>query len=102
MRKFVHQLGGWTRQFAVPLLSDGDQGFDRLSEINARGAESHREALRASRLRASAAEAWQRRDFGTVVNAYSEIEAELPTVELKPSVQARLRYALKALSGRED
>jgi hypothetical protein len=102
VRKFVRQLGGWTREFAVPLLSDGDQEFDRLSEINARRAESHREALHASRLRARAAEAWQRRDFGTVVNAYSEIEAELPTVELKPSEQARLRYALKALSGRED
>lgn len=102
VRKFVHQLGGWTRQFAVPLLSDGDQEFDKLSEINARRAESHREALRASRLRARAAEAWRRRDFGTVLNAYSEIEAELPTVELKPSERARLRYALKALSGGDD
>jgi hypothetical protein len=102
LRKFVRQLGGWTRRFAAPLLSDGDQEFDELSEINARRAESHREALRASRLRAKAGEAWQRRDFGTVLNAYSEIEAELPTVELKPSERARLRYALTALSGRDD
>jgi hypothetical protein len=41
-------------------------------------------------------------DFGTVLNAYSEIEAELSTVELKPSERARLRYALKELSGRDD
>jgi hypothetical protein len=102
LRKFVRQLGGWTRRFAEPLLSDGDQEFDELSEINARRAEGHREALRASRLRARAAEAWQRRDFGTVLNAYSEIEAELPTVRLKPSERARLRYALEALSGRDD
>jgi hypothetical protein len=37
-----------------------------------------------------------------VRNAYSEIEAELPTVELKPSERARLRYALKALSPSDD
>jgi hypothetical protein len=102
VRKFVHQLGRWTRQFAAPLLSDGDQEFDKLSEINTREAESHAEALRVSRLRARAAEAWQRRDFGTVVNAYSEIEAELPTVDLKPSERAKLGYALKALYGRDD
>jgi hypothetical protein len=101
VRKLVRRLGGWTRRFAVPLLSDGDQEFDKLSEINAKRAENHREALRASRLRAKADDAWRRHDFGTVLNAYSEIEAELPTVELKPSEQARLRYAVKALSDRD-
>jgi hypothetical protein len=99
VRKFVHQLGVWTRQFAMPLLTDGDQGaFSALSKANAQHAERHRDAVRASRLRAKADEAWRIRDLETVANFYSEIENELTSVELKRFERSRLRYALKALN----
>lgn len=97
VRKFVALLAGWTREFAGPLLSDGDQLFDQLSESNAARGQAERDELRASRLRARADEAWQRKDFGRVVNAYSEIESELPAVALKASERGRLDYAVKSL-----
>ena len=97
VRKFLGQLAGWTREFALPLLQDGDDLFDQLSVSNATRAHTERDELRASRLRARADEAWQCQDFGTVANSYSEIESELPTVALKASEQGRLKYALKAL-----
>src|SRR5262245_9953104 len=76
-RKFIRELAAWTRMFAVPLLTNGDREFEVLSEVNARLAENERDALRASDLRARADEAWRRRDFAAVINAYSEIEVEL-------------------------
>lgn len=97
VRKFLGQLAGWTREFALPLLHDGDDLFDQLSLSNAARAHAERDELRASRLRARADEAWQRQDFATVANSYSEIESELPTASLKASEQARLKYALKSL-----
>jgi hypothetical protein len=95
--KFLGQLAGWTREFALPLLRDGDDLFEQLSVNNAARAHAGRDELRASRLRVRADEAWQRQDFATVANCYSEIGSELPTVSLKASEQGRLNYALKAL-----
>lgn len=97
VRKFLGQLAGWTREFALPLLQDGDDLFDQLSRSNASRAQAERDGLRASRLRAKADDAWQRQDFATVANSYSEIESELPPGSLRASEQRRLRYALKAL-----
>ena len=97
VRKFLSLLAGWTRKFAMPLLSGGDQLFDQLSSSNAARGQAERDELRASRLRARADEAWQHKDFGAVVNAYSEIDSELPAVVLKASERGRLDYSLKAL-----
>lgn len=97
VRKFVALLAGWTREFAGPLLSDGGRLFDQLSESNAARGRAERDELRASCLRARADEAWQRKGSGTVVNAYSEIESELPAVALRASERGRLDYALKSL-----
>lgn len=97
VRKFLALLAGWTREFAGPLLSGGDKLFDQLSESNAARGQAERDELRASRLRARADEAWERKDFGTVVNAYSEIDSELPAVGLKASERGRPDYARKAL-----
>jgi hypothetical protein len=97
VRKFLGLLATWTHEFAGPFLSDGDRWFDRLSESNAVRAQAEQDELHAARLRARAGEAWQRRDFGTVVNAYREIEAELPAVVLRASERGRLDYALRAL-----
>jgi hypothetical protein len=97
VRRFLGQLAGWAREFALPLLRNGDDLFDQLSRSNAARAHAERDELRASRLRARADEAWQRQDFATVANSYSEIESELPAASLKASEQGRLKYALKAL-----
>lgn len=97
VRKFLQQLAGWTREFALPLLHDGDDFFDQLSRNNAVRAEADQNDVRASLLRARADDAWQRQDFATVANSYSEIKNELSTASLKASEQGRLKYALKAL-----
>lgn len=95
VRKFLGQLAGWTREFALPLLTDGDELFDRISELNSARSEAYLESIRASRLRAKADEAWRRRDLDTVLLAYSEIDRELATVALRGSERARLDYAQK-------
>lgn len=96
-RKFLRDLAGWTREFAGSLLTDGDEIFRDLSERNARRADAEEEGMRASRLRARAEEAWRRRDFGSLANAYGEIDRDLPTVELSASERSKLDYALRAL-----
>jgi hypothetical protein len=88
-------LARWTREFALPLLTNGDDLFDRMSELNSARSEAHLEGIRASGLRARADEAWKRRDLETVVLAYTEIDRELATVELRASERARLDYARK-------
>jgi hypothetical protein len=95
--RFIRKLAGWTREFAGPLLTDGDELFDELKERNAARYEAETDQWRASQLRTQADAAWRRKDFGTVVNAYSEIEKELSTVELRASERGRLRYARRAL-----
>jgi hypothetical protein len=97
VRRFLNQLAGWTREFTLPLLTDGDEIFDTLSVSNAARGAAERDVQRASRLRARAQEAWRRRDHVAVVNAYSEIDTELPTVRLSPSERRRLEYAIRAL-----
>lgn len=95
VRRFLGRLAGWTRQFALPLLVDGDDLFDQLSAGNAARADAQRDELRASRLRSRADEAWRRRDLHAVLLAYTEIERELTTVSLRASERARLDYARK-------
>jgi hypothetical protein len=95
VRRFLGRLAGWTREFALPLLVDGDDLFDQLSAHNAARADAERDELRASRLRSRADEAWRRRDLDAVLLAYTEIERELTTVSLRASERARLEYARK-------
>lgn len=99
VRKFVQRLAVWTRTFATNPLTDGDAIFDRARERNAAWSQSYLEGIRASRLRARADEAWHRKDFAVVVDAYEEIASELSTVALKESERARLTYAMKTLPG---
>ena len=61
VRSFLGRLAGWTREFALPLLVDGDDLFDQLSAHNAARADAEREELRASQLRSRADEGWRRR-----------------------------------------
>jgi hypothetical protein len=93
VRRFLGRLAAWTREYALPLLDDGDGLFDQMSVRNAAQEDVAQGALRASRLRARADEAWSRRDLATVALAYAEIAAELPTFPLRTSELARLRYA---------
>lgn len=79
----------------TPLLTDGDDLFEAMSELNTVLSESYLEGIRAARLRARADDAWRRRDLETVLLAYSEIERELVTVTLRASERGRLDYARK-------
>ena len=97
VRRILRQLAAWTREFAGELLDDGDELFDRLSEDNAARGQAEQDKQRARRLRERADDAWRRKDFGTVVTAYGEIDRELGTVQLRASERGRLSYALKAL-----
>jgi hypothetical protein len=97
VRKFVVRLAGWTRQFALPLLTDGDEIFAELSASNAAKGAAEREQQRASQLRVRANDAWRQRSFGTVIACYTEIDTKLPTVELSGVERGRLKYSRKAL-----
>lgn len=97
VRRVMALLADWTREYAGPLVSGGDELFEVLSERNAERGRVEQEGLRAQRLRDRAEEAWRRRDFGAVALAYSEIESELHSVTLKASERGRLDYARKAL-----
>ncbi|HEV7759959.1 MAG TPA: hypothetical protein VGO78_13255 [Acidimicrobiales bacterium] len=55
------------------------------------------ESSQAQGVRQRAERAWQARDWAGVVDAYREIIAALPAVELKPSERARVRYATARL-----
>jgi hypothetical protein len=55
------------------------------------------EGIRSRRLRESAVDAWRRRDFVAVIEAYEEIDHGLATVQLKPSEAKRLAIARKYL-----
>ncbi|WP_146844081.1 hypothetical protein, partial [Cellulomonas composti] len=99
VRRFLGLLGSLTREFAEPMLIEGDEWFELLSELNADRSSSGQQTLRASRLRERADSAWRRGDFGAVVIAYSEIEGELRSVTLRPSERGRLEYARRAVDG---
>ena len=99
--RFVRQLGDWTRRFATQLLEGDRRAFDRLSYLRASNFQASQEGRRAAKLRVAATEAWRRKDWGRVVDAYEEIVSELRTVKLEPSELGRLRYAQRKLeSGR--
>lgn len=89
------RLASLLRDRATPLLTDGDDLFEAMSELNTVLSESYLEDIRAARLRARADDAWRRRDLETVLLAYSEIERELATVTLRASERGRLDYARK-------
>jgi hypothetical protein len=97
VRKIVARLAGWTRQFALPLLTDGDEIFAELSTSNAARNDAEGERQRASQPRVRANDAWRQRNFATVVDSYTEIDTALPTVELSVLERRRLEYSLKAL-----
>jgi hypothetical protein len=91
----LHRLASLLKPRAAPLLTNGDDLFDRMSELNSALSNTYLEGIRASRLRARADDAWKRRDLGTVLLAYTEIDRELATVTLRGSERARLEYARK-------
>lgn len=95
--RFVVQLAELTRRYGELALSGDPTTFDRLSAENARRSDAFTNRLRAQRLRSVADDAWRRKDWGLVIDAYREIESELLHVELKPSESGRLRYAQKRL-----
>jgi hypothetical protein len=92
--RFVRILAEWTQTYARPALA-GDKGF--FNELGARSAERWRERQdedRAAELRAEADDAWRRRDYSAVVQAYTALD-ELPAISLSRSEQGRLDYARK-------
>lgn len=93
VKKFVARLAEWTGQFASTLLADGDELFDELRARNSAWFEAEQHGRRARLLRSQADKAWRERDFATVVNAYTEIDQELSSIELRPSERGRLDYA---------
>lgn len=96
--KFVRSLAELTKN-AVPIyLATDDTPLDILRQETERWSQEHLESVRAARLRNRADLAWRNRDFGIVVNSYSEIDQELHTVTLRQSEEARLRYALNHLN----
>jgi hypothetical protein len=97
VRKFITRLAAWTQEYASPLISDGEDLFQALRARNSAWFDAEQDAQRARLLRSRADEAWRARDFANVVNAYTELDRELTTVELRPSERGRLAYALKAL-----
>ena len=97
LARLVAQLAGWTQRFAPRALEGDATTFDRLRVENARQSQAMQEGWRATRLRSAADEAWHRKDWGRVVDAYGEMVSELRTVDLKPSELRRLRYAQEQL-----
>ena len=97
LARFVAQLAEWMQRFAPRALEGDVTTFDRLRVENARQSQATQEGWRVSRLRSAADEAWHRKDWGRVVDAYREMVTELRTVELKPSELRRLRYAQERL-----
>lgn len=91
----LHRLAALLKARAKPLLTNGDDLFDRMSELNSALSNTYLEGIRASRLRARADEAWRQKDLETMALAYSEIERDLTTVSLRGSERARLEYAKK-------
>jgi hypothetical protein len=95
--RFVAQLAEWTRCFAGRALEGDPAVFDAVSAQNTRRSIELQEGWTATRLRSIADDAWHRKDWGRVIDAYGEIVSELHTVELKPSEVGRLRYAQERL-----
>ncbi len=96
--RFVAQLADWTQRFGSRVLNGDPAAFDSLRVQNARRSQQMLEGWRAERLRSAADDAWRRKDWGRVIDAYSEINAELGSVELKRSERARLSYAQSRVS----
>ena len=91
----LKRLARLTSKYARSLLADGDALFEELSTANAKWSQEYLEGIRASRLRATADEAWQHGDLRAVTLAYTEIDSELDKISLRPSERARLQYAQK-------
>lgn len=91
----LQRLASLLEARVMPLLADGDDLFDRMSELSSALSSSYLEGIRASRLRARASEAWRQNDLEAVMLAYMEIERELTTVSLRGSERTRLEYAKK-------
>lgn len=93
--RFLNVLVVWLDSFADLLLSDNGEIFDQLSEQSERESTNYLEGVRAQRLRDNASEAWRRKDFGSVILAYEEIESELKSIKLRESETIKLGYARK-------
>jgi hypothetical protein len=92
--RFVRILAEWTQTYARPALA-GDEEF--FNEISAREDERWRERQtedRAKELRAEADDAWRRKDYSAVVQAYTALD-QLPSIDLSRSEQGRVSYARK-------
>lgn len=95
--RFVEELADTTKPVAERLEQGGGDAFDRISEAVAARSEEYLDGLRATRLRSRADDAWQRKDFASVVAAYEEVESELKTVDLRESEAKRLNYARRQI-----
>ena len=100
LARFLAQLAEWTHRFAPRVLEGDVATFDRLRVESAHRSQALQEGWRAERLRAAADEAWHRKDWGRVVDAYGEMVSDLRTVELRPSELRRLRYAQERIDSR--
>ena len=97
LERELERLAEVLRANLDPLLA-GDDVFEQMNELSISLSQRYTEGIRASRLRARAEEAWSRKDLATVALSYAEIAKELPTVSLRPSELARLRYAEEHLN----
>jgi len=96
---FVEQLAELTRLVAVKALEGDREIFESLAEQQHREGRVLTDASTAMSLRERAGNAWQSRDFASVVEVYTAL-ASLETVEMKQSETARLEYASRKLAGR--
>jgi hypothetical protein len=94
--RVLRRLADQTREIAGEMLTGGDDLFDRLSAANAARGQAEQDQLRAQHLRERADDAWRRKDFDAVITAYTEIDREMDTVELRTSERRRLDYALRS------
>lgn len=96
--RFVEELAGAAKLAAEHLERRGADAFDRISEGVAARSDAYLDGLRAARLRKRADDAWQLKDFASVIDAYEEIDSELTTVELRESETKRLSYARRQIN----
>jgi len=95
--RFVEELADQARLVAERMSRGVTDAFDRISEAVATSSDEYLDGLRATRLRGRADDAWHRKDFASVVEAYEEIDSELNAVELRESEAKRLSYARRQI-----
>ena len=85
---FVERLAEDTRAFAQSALAGDRMYFRRLKTSRNAAAQTYMRGMTLQRVRSEAEEAWQRRDFDTVIDLYMSIENDLSGSE-----RGKLDYA---------